>query len=123
MATAGANTTKDVALIPAKIKCFVKDQNDDMLAIIHSCIENCAKMSVLTYRWQLEYKNDKPVSSRFKPNACSIDASTLTPVYRAVSVDTLQKHCLMIPYNAMSKSCFSMQIIDQDKWWESFCSV
>ena len=80
-------------------------------------------MSVLTYRWQLEYKNDAPVLARYKPHECLVDTSQLTPIYRAVSVDTLQKHCLMIPYCGMNKSRFLKQVIDQDKWCESFSSV
>ena len=121
--TEDTNKTSNVLLIPGKILCFVKDQNDEMFAIIHSCLDNYAKMSVLTYRWQLEYEEDKPMSRNVLPHECSIDASNLTPVYHAVSVDTLQKHCLMIPYQGMDKSHFLMQIIDQDKWWESFTTV
>ena len=115
--------TCDVLLIPAKILCFVEDHNGKMLAIIHLCLNNYSKMSVLTYRWQLEYSNYKQVSASFKPHECKIDASMLNPVYCSVSVDTLQKHCLMIPYKEMSKSCFLMQVVDQDKWRESFSSV
>ena len=80
-------------------------------------------MSVLTYRWQLEYLKDKPVTASYKPHECGIDASKLTPVYCAVSVDTLQKHCLMIPYDTNEKSRFLMQVVDQNKWWESFSTV
>jgi hypothetical protein len=115
--------TNDVLLIPAKILCFVEDHNKNMHAIIHSCLENSSKMSVLTYRWQLEYLQDQPVSASFKPHECDIDTTKLTPVYRSVSVDTLQKHCLMMPYLGRCKSRFLMHIVDQDKWWESFSSV
>src|SRR5688572_3071973 len=104
--------TNNVILIPAKIQCFVEDQHGKMFAIIHSCLENSSKMSVLTYRWQLEYLKDKPVTASFKPHDCRIDATQLTPVYRSVSVDTLQKHCLMIPYKMGGKSQFIMQIVD-----------
>ena len=104
VSTENSDPTNDVMLIPAKILCFVKDHKGKMFAIIHSCLENTAKMSVLTYRWQLEYLKDKPVSVSFKPHDCNIDASKLTPVFRCVSVDTLQKHCLMIPYLGKGKS-------------------
>src|SRR6478735_153862 len=110
-------------LIPAKIQCFIEDHNGNLFAIIHSCLENCSKMSVLTYRWQLEFTKDKPVAASFKPHECAIDTSKLTPIYRSVSVDTLQKHCLMIPYDATGQGRFLMQVVDQNKWWESFCSV
>ena len=113
----------EVSFIPAKILCFVEDHNKNMHAIIHSCLDNCSKMSVLTYRWQLEYLNDQPVSASFRPHNCDIDATMLTPVYCSVSVDTLQKHCLMMPYNGLGTSHFLMQIVDQDKWWESFTTV
>ena len=98
--------TCDVQLIPAKILCFVEDQNGKKFAIIHSCLDNSSKMSVLTYRWQLEFLKDKPVSASFKPQECVIDASMLTPVYCSVSVDTLQNHCLMIPYEGKEKAVF-----------------
>lgn len=80
-------------------------------------------MSVLTYQWQLEYEEDKPMSTKLSPYECSVDASKLTPVYHGVSVDTLQKHCLMILYLGMDKSRILMQVIDQHKWWESFSTV
>ena len=121
--TAEKDKTSNVSLIPAKLICFVCDQNGGMYAIIQSCLENCAKMSVLTYRWQLEYLNDEPVGSRFKHHSCSADASALTPVYQAVSVDTIQKHCLMIPYCGKNISCFLMQVVDQNNWWELFSNV
>ena len=115
--------TSDVQLTPAKILCFVQDHNGKKLAIIHSCLENCSKMSVLTYRWQLEFMKDKPVSASYRTHGCTVDASKLNPVYCSVSVDTLQKHCLMIPYDTKGKNRFLMQVMDQDKWWESFTTV
>jgi hypothetical protein len=123
VATENSLLTSDVMLIPAKIHCLIEDHNGKMFALIHSCLDNSRKMSVLTYRWQLEFLKDKPVSASYKPHDCGIDASTLTPVYRLVSVDTLQKHCLMIPYDTNKKSRFLMQVVDQDKWWESFTTV
>lgn len=38
--TEDCKNTSNVLLIPGKILCFVKDQNDDMFAIIHSCLDN-----------------------------------------------------------------------------------
>ena len=89
--------TNDVILIPAKIQCFVENQHGKMFAIIHSYLENSSKMSVLTYRWQLEYMKDKPVTASFRPHDCIIDTAKLTPTYWSLSLDTLQKDCLMIP--------------------------
>ena len=116
-------TTSNVLLIPAKILCFVQDHNNNLFAIIHSCHEYCAKMSVLTYRWQLEYEGNKEIRQILYPHNCKVDASLLTPIYNAVSVDTLQKHCLMIPYNTEGKSQFLMQVVDQRKWSQSFATV
>ena len=113
----------NVVLIPAKILCFVQDQNGKMFAIIHSCLEHSVKMSVLTYRWQLEFVNDSACSNKNHPHKCTIDASLLKPIYWAVNVDTLQQQCLMIPYCNNSKSRFLMQVVDQDKWWQSFTYV
>ena len=113
MITQDRETTSNVLLIPAKILCFVQDHNNNLFAIIHSCHEYCAKMSVLTYRWQLEYEGNKVIKQKHHPHECSVDASQLTPIYNAVSVDTLQKHCLMISYDSRSKSQFLMQVVDR----------
>ena len=85
--------------------------------------EDKEKMSVLTYRWQLEYEGDNVIKQNIHPSECLIDATKLTPIFHAVSVDTLQKHCLMLPYDNKKKSCFLMQVIDQHKWANSFTSV
>ena len=84
--------------------CFVQDDNDNYYAVIHSCHEHNVKMSKLTYRWQLEYDKDTAVIQKFHPHQCNVDASELTPIYHAVSVDTLQQHCLMIPYDNKGRS-------------------
>ena len=81
VATENSLLTNDVMLIPAKIQCFIEDHNGNLFAIIHSCLENYSKMSVLTYRWQLEFEKDKPVTASFKPHECAIDTSKLTPIY------------------------------------------
>src|SRR5687768_10365152 len=44
-------------LIPAQIICLLPDKHGELYAIIHSCLQYREKMSVLTYRWQLEYQN------------------------------------------------------------------
>ena len=116
-------TTSNVLLIPARILCFVQDEDGNYFAVVHSCHEHFVKMSVLTYRWQLEYEGDKVVKQMYHPNECNVDASELTPIYHAVSVDTIQKHCLIIPYNNEGKSQFLMQVIDQHKWAKSFTGV
>ena len=113
--TQESKRTSNVLLIPAKIICFVQDCNDNMNALIHSCHEHSAKMSVLTYRWQLEYEGDIVMKQNIHPSECNIDATKLTPIFHAVSVDTLQKHCLMLPYDVKTKCCFLMQVIDQHK--------
>ena len=115
--------TSNVLLIPAKIVCFVQDSSNKIFAIVHSCHEYCAKMSVLTYRWQLEYEEYTVVRHKIHPKDCLADASELTPIYHAVSVDTIQKHCLMIPYDSKNRSPFLMQVVDQYKWANSFASV
>src|SRR5437868_5533776 len=44
-------------LIPAQLICLIKEDNGDLSAIVHSCLQYQKKISVLTYRWQLEYRN------------------------------------------------------------------
>ena len=50
VATENSLHTSDVQLIPAKILCFVEDYYGNMFALKQSCLDNCSKMSVLTYR-------------------------------------------------------------------------
>ena len=112
--TEEAAEANDTMLIPAKIMCFVRDQNDDLYAVIHSCHEYHIRASVLTYRWQFEYAGEKQAERKLSPFDSKDDISDLKPVYHAVSVEALQKHCLIIPFH--KKSRFVMQVIDQDKW-------
>ena len=70
------------------------------------------KVSVLTYWWQLEYDQ---VSVSKKTNIQyeeSEEISELIPVYHKISVDLIQKHCLILPYEENSQ--FVMEIIDQE---------
>ena len=84
-----------------------------MMAIIHSCLDNKEKSSVLTYKWELEYEEiqRKTLQKRKKEPD---DTSNLTPVYHIVSVDTIQKHCLVMPMHSPSR--YVMQVVDQNKW-------
>ncbi len=116
-------TSSNVLLIPAKLLCFVQDDNDNYFAVVHLCHEHFVKMSVLTYRWQLEYEETKVATQMFHPHECNVDASELTPIYHAVSVNSIQQHCLMLPYDTKGKSQFMMQVIDQHKWASSFAVI
>jgi hypothetical protein len=114
--------SEPLALIPAKLICFVQDPEGEMFAIIHSCYEQKRKMSVLTYQWQLEYEEDNNQYQRhLSPYDLLDDTENLTSVYRNVSIDTLQQQCLMIPYHQNSR--FLMEVIDQHKWATSFSLV
>jgi len=76
---------------------------------------------VLTYRWQLEYQNIK-ISRHQNEQYQDIDNSLkLIPVYHKVSIESLQKHCLMIPFE--TKSQFWMEVIDQELWANAFSDV
>lgn len=113
--------TSMAMLIPAKIMCFVEDQHNDRYAIIHSCLQHHKRMSVLTYRWQLEYMQDykhTAMNAQYLPQDNTIG---MTPVYHKVSVDTLHKHCLMLPYDQISN--FLMEITDEEYWAAAFSAV
>ena len=138
--------TKNVQLVPAQLKCFVQlqteKQDQPYLAIVHSCYGASTKIpptrvSVLTNRWRLEYTTDtdsalekktlenydeedsehdediEPAQYRADDNS---DSSI--PLLRFVSVDIIEKHCLMMPYHM--KSRYLMQVIDFDKWGSRF---
>ena len=49
------------------------------------------------------------------------NSSESTPVYHKVSVDFINKHCLIIPYKESSQ--FVMEILDQELWASSFSDV
>ena len=89
-----------------------------MSAIIQSCLNEKEKLSVITYKWELEYESDPQQNSQNNIKLIDYDTSNLAPVYHNVSVDTIQKHCLMIPLH--SKSKYMIQIVDQDKWADAF---
>jgi hypothetical protein len=116
-------TVERVSLIPARILGFVKDSDDQLFAIIHSCHENPKKESVLTRRWRLEFEDDKnPLGDHICPTDVSLDdTSTKSPLIRKVLVDCMERHCLMLPYHA--KSHFLLELIPQDKWPDEFSEV
>ena len=89
-----------------------------MNVTIHSCLGHKEKLSVLNYQWELEYGEDKTNYLKSTPNSTLDDTTKLTPVYHNVSVDTIQKHCLMIPMHATSR--FLIQVVDQNKWADAF---
>ena len=89
-----------------------------MNVIIHSCLDHREKESVLTYKWELEYEEEKKKSLKSTRNCTLDDTSKLSPVYHSVSVDTIQKHCLMIPMHTTSR--FLLQVVDQEKWADAF---
>jgi hypothetical protein len=134
------NQSTNVKLIPAKLLCFVHLGNQPLHVLVHSCHNVSATHTVLINRWRLEYENDKDVEREFnkipidddeddayaeeKQNVsppqyqADDDNRGLMPEYRMISVDAIEKHCLMIPYHQHSK--FLMQVIDQDKWGDKF---
>ena len=92
--------------------------NNLPLCILAASIE---KISVLTYRWQLEYTNfkeNRQVNAQYDEEYVK---SEMIPVYHKVSMDSIQKHCLVIPYE--ENSPFVMEIIDLDLWATAFSDV
>ena len=115
-----SNTSKAM-LVPSKLITFIEDQHGEQFAIVHSCCQYQKKMSVLTYRWQLEYTNikeNRQVNAQYDEEYVK---SKNIPVYHKVSIASIQKHCLVIPYE--ENSPFVMEIIDQDLWANAFSEV
>ena len=78
-------------------------------------------MSVLAYRWQMEntiQKQYKQVNAHH--DKCIYDIN-LKPKYHRISIDSIQQHCLIIPYEENSQ--FIMQINEPALWANSFSSV
>ena len=97
----------------------------DYFAIVHSCKYEHEKHSVLSVRWELEYNTnlhlcmqyDKPWSSR---NLHMLHASS-QPVYRTVSVNAIQEHCLVLPFHPNSSAV--LQIVHASHWADLFSTV
>ena len=92
-----------------------------MEAIIHSSLSFSQTKSVLTYQWQLEYVKNQKNYKKLSPYDNNDNATLCTPVYHKVSVDTLQKNILMIPYHPNNK--FLMEVIDESKWAKSYVDI
>jgi len=108
-------------LIPAKLICIIQDEQNETFAIVHSCLQLCKKVSVLSYRWQMEYENVKAIRSTNAQYVDMVRSKELTPVYHKVSIESIQKHCLIVPYKEDSQ--FVMEIIDEDLWANCFSIV
>ena len=79
------------------------------------------KLSVLSYRWQREFENVKAIRSTNAQYVGMDNSMELTPVYHKVDIDTIQKHCLIVP--SKENSQFVMEIIDQDLWANCFSMI
>jgi len=115
------NTSTFATLIPAQLICIIQEESGEVFAIVHSCLQYRKKISVLTYRWQLEYRNIK-ICRNSDEHYLEIDKTLeLIPVYHKVSIDSIQKHCLMIPFE--SDSQYWMEVIEQELWANAFSDV
>lgn len=56
--------SRNTRLIPAKLICFIKNYNNEMNAIIHSCLDSKKKISVLTYQWEQEFDAAQKIKSK-----------------------------------------------------------
>ena len=108
-------------LVPAKIIAFIEDKNSETYALIHSCWHYCKKILVITYHWQLEFgtiKINKQANIQYNNNVLS---TNLVPVYHKVSIDCIQKHCLIIPFEINGQ--YVMEINNPSLWAEAFLTV
>ena len=112
---------KRALLIPAKLLCIIKDDDNEVYAIVHSCLQYRKKTSVLTYRWQLEYARQKIVKTKHVQYSNTDNYENMIPVYHKVSIDAVHKHCLMLPFHHSSQ--YLMEVIDQEHWASAFSTV
>ena len=68
-------------LIPAKLICIIKDNTNDMYAIIHSCQQKRKLISLLTYRWEMEYEGMKEQPIQTSPYSQNDNITNLKPVF------------------------------------------
>jgi hypothetical protein len=136
---ATGTATKTSKLVPAHLVCFLRVDEGPLKAIVHSCYSKGHKQSVLTNLWMLEYaEHDRAVYPIFPESRddesddedYGDDSFTmpqyepdesddeLTPVYRLIDVESIERHCLLIPLHANSQ--YLMQIFDPEKWADLF---
>ena len=132
-----STVSKNVDLVPCQIIGFIDQGEDGLKAIIHSCYPQSRKLSVLTNWWRLEFEDEseEDIEMIFRSNNNADDAADdddleppyyklpesgteTEPLIRVVSVDTLEKHCLMIPIQRNSQ--FLVEVIDFEKWSSRF---
>lgn len=112
---------KSALLIPAKLICIIKDDSNNIYAIVHSCLQFCKKVSVLTYCWQMENEDAKIIRESQAQYIDEIISSQMNPIYHKVCIESIQKHCLIVPY--AQHSPFVMEIIDPNHWAKCFSTV
>ena len=108
-------------LVPAKLVTFIETDNNETSALIHSCWQYCKKVLVITYQWQLECANVKINKQGNIQYTENVLGTNLVPVYHKVSIDCIQKHCLILPYEENSQ--YVMEINNPMLWAEAFSTV
>ena len=108
-------------LVPAKVIDFIEDKNNETYALVYSCWHYRRKVSVITYRWQLEFESikiSKQANTQYNNNVLS---TNLVPVYHKVSINCIQKHCLIILFEIDGQ--YKMEINNPSLWAEAFLTV
>ena len=96
----------DFVLIPSKLRLFFKcEQGEELYCIVHSCEYTSNQNSVLSVKWKKEYLSHS-------------NMLTKEPVYRVISCDSINSHCLLLPYEFGSE--YVLQILHSNVWADEF---
>ena len=112
--------TKNIAY-SCQTKAFIRLNNGKKYTFVQSCCEYRKKLSVLTYKWQLKntiQRQYKEVNAHHDYRFCNME---LLPKLYKISIDSIQKHCLILPYE--DNSHFIMHINEPKLWADSFSIV
>ena len=95
-------------LVPSELRQFFKFENSSTLyCIVHSCEYEFKQHSVLSVLWKKEYIENR-------------NATTKEPLYCVIKCNSIDSHCLMLPYQQGSE--YVLQVMHPTKWANEFLS-
>ena len=112
----------DHYLVPAELQLFFKFESDTTIySVIHSCHYRNEKASVLSFMWMKEFVDVPKTSFSLYKGAEYLFPTNTTPVYRVVECDSIDSHCLLMPFK--KDSVYTLQIIHTSKWANGFLEI
>ena len=96
----------DFVLIPSELRLFFKfEQEKELYCIVHSCEYTSNQNSILSVTWKKEYLSHSSMLTK-------------EPVYHVISCDSIDSHCLLLPYDFGAE--YVLQILHSNVWADEF---